>query len=244
LAKEGVKLSLVYLNSKEKAGANAYKLNKLGCEAIAVQADITTEEGIGKMINSTVKRFGGLDILILDAAYNEFIPFQELDSLDKAKWEFILNYNLTAPYLAIRKAVPFMKKRGGGRIITISSIAGLYPSGSSIAYAVSKSGLIHLTRCPAVALAPDILINNVAPGLMEGTRITSNLIADYIKKALNNAILKRATEKDDVAQTVVLLARLTVLLAKVLSLMEVVFFIEPIKYQKTFYLEIQYNSSF
>lgn len=207
LAKERVKLCLVYFRSKEKADDNLRKLEELGCEAVTVQADIRTEDGIDSMINFTVKKFGGLDILILDAAYNEYIPFQDLNYLDADKWEFILNYNLTAPYLAARKAAPYMKKRGGGRIVTISSIAGFHPSGSSIAYAVSKAGLIHLTRCLAVALAPNILVNDVAPGLMEGTRMTGNLTEEHIKKALSSAVLKKATEKDDVAEAVVLFTK-------------------------------------
>jgi len=207
LAKEEVKLCLVYAQSKEKAETNVRELEKLGCEAVAVQADITTEDGIDSMFNFAVVTFGGFDILVLNAAFNELIPFQDLDSLDAEKWRFMLNYNLTAPYLAVRKAAPYMQKRDGGRIVTVSSVAGFQPSGSSIAYAVSKAGLIHLTRCLSVALAPDILINGVAPGLMEGTRMTSNLTKEHIKKCLNSAVLKKATDKDDVADAVVLFTK-------------------------------------
>ena len=207
LAREGVKLCTVFAKSKDKAEENLQKLKKLGIEVFAVQADITTEEGIDSMFKFAECTYGGFDILILDAAYNEFIPFQDLDSLNDEKWHFIINYNLTAPYLAVRKAVPYLQKRGGGRIVTISSIAGSRPMGSSIAYAVSKAGLIHLTKCLSVALAPDILINDVAPGLMEGTRMTGKLTEEYIKKALNSAILKKAVDKDDVAQAVVLFTK-------------------------------------
>ena len=73
-----------------------------------------------------------------------------------------------------------MKAQGRGRIVNIASVAGLSPTGSSIAYAVSKAGLIHLTRCMAVALAPETLVNCVAPGLLEGTRaiVQSSVRAD------------------------------------------------------------------
>jgi 3-oxoacyl-[acyl-carrier protein] reductase len=207
LAKEEVKLCLVYARSKEKAEENVRELEKLGCEAVAIQADITTEDGIDSMFSCAVAKFGGFDILVLDAAFNESIPFQDLDSLNAEKWRFILNYNLTAPYLAARKAASYLQKRGGGRIVTVSSVAGFNPLGSSIAYAVSKAGLIHLTRCLAVALAPDILVNDVAPGLMEGTRMTSNLMEEHIKSSLNSAVLKKATDKDDVADAVVLFTK-------------------------------------
>ena len=108
---------------------------------------------------------------------------------------------------AIKAVAPVMKKQGRGRIVNISSIAGLYPGGSSIAYAVSKAGLIHLTRCMAVALAPEVLVNCVAPGLLEGTRATANLLKSQIDASAAGALLKRAADKDDVAEQVVTMCR-------------------------------------
>jgi 3-oxoacyl-[acyl-carrier protein] reductase len=96
-----------------------------------------------------------------------------------------------------------MKRQGRGRIVNIGSIAGLHPIGSSIAYAVSKAALTHLTRCLAVALAPDVLVNCVAPGFMEGTRMSENLAPEYQQKARQGSLLQRAADKDDVAATVV-----------------------------------------
>jgi 3-oxoacyl-[acyl-carrier protein] reductase len=96
-----------------------------------------------------------------------------------------------------------MKETGGGRIINIASGSGLYPSGASIAYCVSKAALIHLTRCLAVALAPEILVNCVAPGFMEGTRATAGLPEERKQAVVKGALLKRAVDKDDIARTVV-----------------------------------------
>ncbi len=193
---------MVYAKSKDKAEENVKKLSELGAESIAVQADITTEAGIDAMFTAAEKSFGGVDILVLDAAYNEWIDFKDLESLDADKWNYIMNFNLTSPYLAARKAAPMMKKRGGGRIVTISSIGGLYPMASSIAYAVSKAALIHLSKCLAMSLAPDILVNDVAPGLMEGTRMTNNLAPEYTQASRDSVLLKRAADKDDVADAV------------------------------------------
>lgn len=89
----------------------------------------------------------------------------------------------------------------------VAIIAGLTPSGSSIACAVSKAGLIHLTRCLAVALAPQVLVNCVAPGYLEGTRMTENLAPEFREKARQMALLQRAADKDDVADQVVALCR-------------------------------------
>ncbi len=206
-AREGAKVVLVYRSSREKAEGYAQELRDMGTEAVAVQADVTSQSGIDLLLGEAVKRFGSIDSLVLDAAYNEWIPFKDLDALDREKWEFILDYNLTAPYLAIRSAAAIMRRQGRGRIITVSSIAGIHPSGSSIAYAVSKSALIHLTRCAAVALAPEILVNGVAPGLMEGTRMTDNLAPEYAQAARDTALLRRAAGTDDVADAVLTLVR-------------------------------------
>ena len=86
-------------------------------------------------------------------------------------------------------------------------VTGLGPQGSSIAYAVSKAGLIHLTKCMAVALAPEVLVNCVAPGLLEGTRATSNLRPEQIENSAKTSLLRKAADKDDVADQVVTMCR-------------------------------------
>ncbi|MDR1625187.1 MAG: SDR family oxidoreductase [Spirochaetia bacterium] len=202
LAEAKMKIVLVYLQSKEKAESYAEDLRKSGSPAEAVQADVTTEAGILAMKEAAISRFGGLDALVLDAAFNQFVSFPDLENLNPQLWEKIIAYNLTAPYLAMRLIGPEMKKRGGGRIVTVSSVAGLYPSGSSIAYAVSKAGLIHLTRCMAVALAPSVLVNGVAPGIMEGTRMTANLLPEFAEKSRKASLTQKAADTDDVAGAV------------------------------------------
>ncbi len=202
LADGGMKVVLVYLNSREKAEEYAAELRAGGTEAVAVQADVTTDRGIAAMAGEAERRFGGADALVLDAAFNQWVPFPDLEALEPSLWGKIMDYNLTAPYKAIRAMGPGMKKRGGGRIVTVSSIAGFHPSGSSIAYCVSKAGLIHLTRCMAVALAPEVLVNGVAPGLMEGTRMTENLAPEYAESARKSALIGKAADRDDVADAV------------------------------------------
>jgi 3-oxoacyl-[acyl-carrier protein] reductase len=106
------------------------------------------------------------------------------------------------------KAVgPVMKAQGRGRIVNISSVSGIWPTGSSIAYAVAKAGLIHLTRCMAVALAPETLVNCVAPGLLEGTRATANLRPEQVERSATSSLLKKPADKDDCADMVVTMCR-------------------------------------
>jgi len=207
LAQEGVNVALVYLKSKEAAEAYADELSALGPRAVAVQADITTQEGIDAMIAAALKEFGRVDILVNDAAYNRWIPFKDIETLDGDVFTHMLHYNLVAPYLAMRSVAPIMKRQGQGRIVNIASVAGLKPTGSSIAYATSKSALIHLSRCMAVALAPEIIVNSVSPGLMEGTRMTNNLAPEYQEATKRSAALGRAADKDDVADVVLMYCR-------------------------------------
>ncbi len=207
LASAGANIAVVYAQSANEAGAVADEMRKHSVEAQAFQCDLTQPAQIQRLVDDVVKRFGRLDILINDAAYNKAIPFKDLDGLTTEEWSRIIDVNLTGPMHAIKAVAPVMKKQGRGRIVNISSIAGLYPGGSSIAYAVSKAGLIHLTRCMAVALAPEVLVNCVAPGLLEGTRATANLLKSQIDASAAGALLKRAADKDDVAEQVVTMCR-------------------------------------
>jgi 3-oxoacyl-[acyl-carrier protein] reductase len=194
---------VVYARSRESAQAVATELRATGVRAEAMQCELTDPEQVQRLAARILETFGRIDILVNDAAYNKWIPFGDLDALAFEEWQKILAVNLTGPMLMIKAVAPAMRRQGGGRIVNISSIAGLAPSGSSIPYAVSKAGLIHLTRCMAVGLAPHILVNCIAPGYLEGTRATSNLAPEYMKRAVDSAILKRAADKDDVARQVV-----------------------------------------
>jgi 3-oxoacyl-[acyl-carrier protein] reductase len=118
-----------------------------------------------------------------------------------------MDVNLTGPMRLMKAVAPVMKTQGRGRVVNIASVAGLGPTGSSIAYAVSKAGLIHLTRCMAVAMAPETLVNCVSPGLLEGTRATSNLRPEQVERSASSSLLKKPADKDDCADMVVTMCR-------------------------------------
>ena len=207
LAAAGAHIAVVYARSASEAEGVARELQHHQVNAHAFACDVTDPEQVKRLMDQVLTRFGRLDILINDAAYNKSIAFQDLDGLTLEEWTKIIDINLTGPMLCIKAAAPIMQRQGHGRIVNISSVAGLGPQGSSIAYAVSKAGLIHLTRCMAVALAPHVLVNCVAPGLLEGTRATSNLTAAQIERSASSALLKKAADKDDVADQVVTMCR-------------------------------------
>src|ERR1700748_3422470 len=208
LAEEGAHLAVMYAKSRDQAETVAGELkSRYQINARAFGCDITDGAAVDRLVGEVTKAFGRLDILINDAAYNLAIPFADLNSLTMEAWNRIMATNLTGPMLLTKAVAPVMKAQGQGRIVNIASVAGLGPTGSSIAYAVSKAGLIHLTRCMAVALAPETLVNCVAPGLLEGTRATSNLLPEMVAVNAAGSLLKKAADKDDCADMVLTMCR-------------------------------------
>jgi 3-oxoacyl-[acyl-carrier protein] reductase len=208
LAREGAHVAVVYAQSRDQAEGVARELtSRHQVNAAAFACDVTDGAAVEHLIEAVAGRFGRIDILVNDAAYNKAIPFADLDSLTMEVWERLLAVNLTGPMRLMKAVAPVMKAQGCGRIVNISSVAGVGPTGSSIAYAVSKAGLIHLTRCMAVALAPQVLVNCVAPGLLEGTRATANLRPEQIENSAATSLLKKPADKDDCAEMVVAMCR-------------------------------------
>jgi 3-oxoacyl-[acyl-carrier protein] reductase len=207
-AAQGARVAIVYLTRVAVAQQLAQELAAEGAPAsLAIQADVTQLDQIHAFVDQVMATWGRIDVLVNDAAFNQSVPYADLDGMTPELWDKILHANTTAPFLCSRAVAPIMRRQGSGRIINIGSLAGFQPGGSSIAYAVSKAGLAHLTRCLAVALAPEVLINGVAPGLMEGTVMTSRLLPDQIRRAAQESVLHRPVETDDVADQVVTFAR-------------------------------------
>jgi 3-oxoacyl-[acyl-carrier protein] reductase len=208
LANEGVNVAVMYAQSRDQAEGVARALTtSYQINAAAFVCDITDAAAVQKLVGDVTNRFDRIDILVNDAAYNKSIGFQDLDGLTQEVWDKIMAVNLTGPMRLTKAVAPIMKGQGRGRIVNIASVAGLGPTGSSIAYAVSKAGLIHLTRCMAVALAPETLVNCVAPGLLEGTRATANLLPEVVTRNAAGSLLKKPADKDDCADMVVTMCR-------------------------------------
>lgn len=208
LAREGAHVAIMYAQSRDQAEAVARTLTtSYQINAAAFACDITDAIAVHKLVGDVVNRFGRIDILVNDAAFNKSVAFTDLDGLTQELWDKIMAINLTGPMRLTKAVAPVMKTQGRGRIVNIASVAGLGPTGSSIAYAVSKAGLIHLTRCMAVALAPETLVNCVAPGLLEGTRATANLLPEMVARNAAGSLLKKPADKDDCADMVVTMCR-------------------------------------
>jgi 3-oxoacyl-[acyl-carrier protein] reductase len=218
LAEAGADVAVTWVGYREGAVETCRQVEKRGRRTAMIQLDQRDPTAIEPGVNDAVAALGRLDVLVNNAGWNTGIPFRDLDALTADVWDHINEVNLRGPFLLVRAAARHLRARGAGRIVNIASVAGLRAAGSSIAYAVSKAGLIHLTRCLAVALAPEVTVNCVAPGLMEGTRMAKRLPAEVVESTRRLAVLQRSTAIGDVAAQVVAFCRADSVTGQVLNI--------------------------
>ena len=209
LARGGARAVVInYSRSDRDARATADEVRSLGSDATAHQADVADEAAVKAMVADTVERYGRIDVLVNSAGTTHFIPHSDLDGLTDAVWDEILGVNLKGTFFCCRAAATALRDTHGA-IVNVASIAGYRASGSSIAYAVSKAGIIQLTRALALSLAPDVRVNSVSPGLVSTRwfrrRFGDDAAAAQEESFVNMTPLRRIAGPDDVAQAIVAL---------------------------------------
>jgi len=177
-----------------------------GLDATGIAANMSSIEDIHTLVDKTVETYGGLDIIINNAAANPV--FGPIHDTDERAFDKIIEVNLKGPFELCKKAYPILKRRGGGSIINISSIGGLTPEPGIGIYSVSKAAINNLTQAMAQDWGTDnIRVNAICPGLIK-TKFSEALWSD--DKILNRFIkqipLGRAGTTDDVAGLAVFLA--------------------------------------
>jgi 3-oxoacyl-[acyl-carrier protein] reductase len=209
LARRGARAVVVnYSRSSADAESTAAEVRGLGAAGLPYRADVADEGQVKAMIAATVDRYGKLDVLVNNAGTTHFIPHADLDALTDEVWNDILSVNLKGTFFCCRAAATELKKTHGA-IVNVASIAAHRASGSSIAYAVSKAGVVQLTRGLALALSPEVRVNSVSPGLVS-TRWFSKRFGDEAAAAQEETFagaspLGRIAGPDDVAQAIVAL---------------------------------------
>src|ERR1700719_3956238 len=153
-----------YATSESEAEALVDEIMSSGNAARAIKADVTKRAEVQKMFATVESEFGRLDILVNNTGAFFEAKFEELTD---EQWDGIMDTNLKSQFLCAQAAAPIMKRQGSGRIVTLSLLGDLLPWPSYTHYCVSKAGVIMLTRCLARALAPEILVNSVAPGTIQ-----------------------------------------------------------------------------
>jgi 3-oxoacyl-[acyl-carrier protein] reductase len=209
LARAGARAVIVnYSRSQGDAEAAAAALDGLGCEGVPHRASVADDAAVRTMVEETVARFGRLDVLVNNAGTTRFIPPADLDALTDEVWDEVLDVNLKGTFYCSRASAAALK-RAGGAIVNVASIAGVRASGSSIVYGVSKAAVLQLTRNLALALAPEVRVNAVAPGMVS-TRWFRASLGDEIAASQEERIasgtpLGQVATADHVAQAVLAL---------------------------------------
>ncbi len=206
LAKRGANVVVNYSRSEAEARQTLADVQALGVQALLVRADVSRDEEAKAMVAQTVERFGGLDILVNNAAITHFVAFQDLEAMTEEKWDHILAVNVKGLFFCSRAAIWELQRRGEGCIVNIGSTAGVRGIGSSIAYCASKAAVINMTMTFAGAFAPEIRVNCVAPGFID-TRWHLARTGEAAYESYRNAVagatpLRRVCRPEDVAQAV------------------------------------------
>jgi len=201
--KEGANVVVNFLNAKEKAEEVAGQIESSGGHALIYQADVSNEDQVEMMVAAAVEKFGGVDILVNNAGIVDDKPFSEKTVED---WRKTIATDLIGPFICAKAVIPVMRKRKWGRIINISSTNGIdTTSPESIDYDAAKAGLISMTRNLAAALAPDILVNSIAPGWVD-TDMNSQLPPEFIAEETARIARKKFAAPQEIARPVLFLA--------------------------------------
>lgn len=201
LSKLGAK---VVVNSLSSVEAGTAVSESLPTESLYVQADISDQEQGHRLIKSTIERFGQLDILVNNAGWTTRVPHADLDALTDDIFRKTFEVNVFGTWWLTKAAMPYLRESSDPNVVTVTSIAGLRPIGSSIAYAMTKAALNHLTALLAKACGP-VRVNAVAPGLVD-TPWTSAWEDQHAAIAAT-APLGRSATTDDCAEAVISLIR-------------------------------------
>ena len=201
-AKEGAKLSLPDLVSAEPV---VKAIQDQGGTAMSVECDVSNEASVKAMVEATAKRYGGVDILINNAAYFMTVKKSPFWEMDVAEFDKAMAVNVRGVWLCAKAVFPYMKQRGKGKIVNISSGVALNGNPNYIHYVTSKGAVISMTRAMARELGDfNICVNTVAPGftLTEGRQVD----AEYERKRNEQRCFKRSQVEQDLVGTVLFLA--------------------------------------
>jgi len=203
LAKAGADVAINYLANEGAAAQTVAEISGLGRSALALKADVRDPQAVKALIADVLKRFNRLDILVNNAGVlkDAFVSFMKDED-----WELVVGVSLKGSFNCIREASRIMMRQRGGRIINISSDAGLLGDAQRANYSAAKAGLIGLTKAVARELArSSVTVNAVAPGVIE-TDMIADLTPERREAMLKRVPLARFGRPEEVAEVVLFLA--------------------------------------
>lgn len=199
LAEAGADIAITFLRSSAEAKRTVAAIQKTGVRALAIPCDVTDELSVRKAVKRAVDSLGGIDILVNNAGNYETVKF---DSLTLEQWDAIFASNVRGPFLVSREALKHLRKRQG-RIVHLGSLGGLRPWADHAHYCSSKAALHMLTRVMAKALAPDIAVNCVAPGMID---LGERSAAEFMQRMAKMTPMRHNGNGNDVASAVLFFA--------------------------------------
>jgi 3-oxoacyl-[acyl-carrier protein] reductase len=204
-AKEGAKaVSISYVSNEKYAKDTCKQLAELGTTAYMTPVEVTNRESIKAWVNHIIDTEGHIDVLVNNAGINKQGP---IDAVTEEDWDEIMAVNLKGPFLVSQEVLPDMVDSGGGRIINIASVSGLYGGPTTAHYAASKAGLISLTQVIARWGAEhNIMVNSIAPGIIETDLTREELASGGGAGVVALTLLKRPGQVEDVSSIAVMLA--------------------------------------
>ena len=206
LASLGTRVVVNYTKSVKEAEETVAQAKAKGVEVLLAQGDVAKDEDCRRIAKETIDRWGRIDILVNNAGTTKFADHADLDALNADDFLNIYKVNVIGAFQMIRACAPHLKASGFGRVVNVSSIAGVLGVGSSVAYASSKGALNTMTFSLARALAPEIRVNAVCPGFI-GTRWFSERFgpetyARIVEHNKQSTPLHRAGTPEDVAEAI------------------------------------------
>ena len=204
LARAGYDVAINYASSAKAAQETAAEAEKLGAKTLLLQCDVADDAAVRKMMASIAEAFGHLDALVSNAGTTASWKVKDLESLDMDEWDRTFAVNVRGTFQVARAATPLLRKGSNPSIVNTASIVGLRPGPQPLPYAASKAAVVNLTKTLAWNLGPEIRVNAVAPGWMEGDwmeRMLGDKYDDLMGKRAKSTPLRRCVTADDVAET-------------------------------------------
>jgi len=209
LARAGYDVCINYGSSEAAARETAQAAGKAGAKALLVKCDVSDENAVRAMLESVRKNFGRLDVLVNNAGTTAAWKPKDLESLSLEEWDRVFAVNVRGLFQVTRAAVPLLRE-SKGCVVNTASIVGLRPGPQPLPYAASKAAVVNLTKTLAWNLGPEIRVNAVAPGWMEGDwmkRMLKDKYDDLMGKRAKATPLKRVVTAEDVAETMMSLVQ-------------------------------------
>ena len=206
LAERGCHVAINYSRNEEGAHRTAAACHEFGVETVVVKADVAEDDDCQALAAAALDRWGRVDALVNNAGITKFNPHAQLDGLSKQDFLRIYAVNTVGAYQMTRAVAPAMKRGGRGAIVNVASITAITGVGSSIAYAASKGALVTMTLSLARALGPEIRVNAVCPGFVQGEWLAEGLGAERYAAAKAdmeaNSPLRLTATPDTVAEAI------------------------------------------